>query len=161
MCGVTTAVVAVALFSFVLVQTIVSALRGSLYGVAVFGGFAVLFFLMYGGLFQGLLDVAFVRTRRMDVIVEENAAGIGGGGERWYLFLDGVTKLHRYRSDVWTIEHFNGTVLHVPTSAITEEQLDHIRAARERGRTPAGVRAVVERGRRIEQLRRQPGGGEA
>jgi hypothetical protein len=37
---------------------------------------------------------------------------------------------------------------------LNSRQIDHLRAAMERGRTPEGFRAVIERGRRIEQIMR-------
>src|SRR5262249_4681497 len=76
------------------------------------------------------------------------------GSRRWYLFLGGFTDVLKLREDLWTLPHFNGCVLHIAASAITEEQLGHIRAAMERGRTPEGVRAVVERGRRLAEAER-------
>jgi hypothetical protein len=88
----------------------------------------------------------------MDVTLEETAAGILVGEERWYLFLDGITDIRKFRDDIWTIQQFNGAVLNIAASAITEQQLEHIRAAMERGRTPEGVRAVIERGKRIQEI---------
>ena len=88
----------------------------------------------------------------MDVVVEEDAAGILLGTERWYLFLDGITEIRKYRDDTWTIQHWNGSVLHIPVSAITVDQLEHMRRAMELGRTPEGMKAVIERGKRIEAI---------
>jgi len=50
------------------------------------------------------------------------------------------------------LRHHNGSVLNIPTAQISEHQLDYIRAAMERGRTAEGVRAVIERGRRIKEI---------
>jgi hypothetical protein len=55
---------------------------------------------------------------------------------------------------VWTLSHWNGVVLHIPIDAISEELLAHLRAEMERGRTPEGIGAVIERGRRIEEIMR-------
>ena len=142
------------LFTFFVAQAVVSACTFSFSDVAVFGGLALGVFVLFHGLLAGLADALIVPVRRVDVVFEENAAGVLLGTDRWYLFLDGVVGLRKYRRDVWTVEHFNGSVLHIPESATTEEQLQHIRAAMERGRTPEGVRAVIERGRRIAALRR-------
>ena len=43
----------------------------------------------------------------------DTRAGILIGTERWYLFLDGITDLRKFRDDTWTIQHFNGSVLHI------------------------------------------------
>jgi hypothetical protein len=148
-----------ALFAFFCARTVVAVWSLDLPYIVVFSIFALGILMLFRGLFVGIIDVLIVARREVDVVIEENAAGILLGKERWSLFLDGITSLKQYRADVWTIQHFNGSVLHVPVSAITDEQLSHIRSAMERGRTPEGVRAVIERGRRIAELRRT--GGEA
>jgi hypothetical protein len=145
---------AVLMLLFFLVQTVVSVCMLSASGVVLFGGLTLGCFALLRGLYVGLLDVLLVPVREMDVIIEENAAGILAGGERWYLFLDGILDIRRFRDDTWTVQHYNGTVLHIAADAITEEQVDYLKAAMERGRTPEGVRAVIERGRQIEQILR-------
>lgn len=107
---------------------------------------------LYQHLLFGLLDVLFKRHRAYDIVFEENAAGILIGNTRWYLFLDGVSFIKQYCGDVWTLEHFNGTILHIAASAITEDQLAHIRARMEYGKTPEGMREVVERGKLIQAV---------
>ncbi len=145
-----------ALFSFFFVETVVSAWSLSGMGVAVFGVLALFVLLLYRGLFVGLIDVLIVPVRRMDIMVDENAAAILIGTERWYLFLDGITDL-RLDRDTWTIQHWNGIVLHVPADAMSEDQIEHLKKAMQRGRTPEGIAAVVERGKRIEEIMRSEG----
>ncbi len=142
----------ITLFAFFSVQTVVSICRLSLQGVGVFGGLALLVFFLCRGLFRGLVDVLTVPSREVDVVFEEQAAGILLGRERWYLFLDGIHDIRQYRRDLWTIQHHNGSVLHIPAAAIRPEQLEHLTTAMERGRTPEGVKAVIERGRQITRL---------
>lgn len=157
--GVSTTIFVLALFAFFCAQTVVAVWSLELPGIVVFGGLALGTVVLFRGLLVGLIDVLTVPRRDVDVVIEENAAGILLGKERWYLFLDGITSLKQYRADVWTIQHFNGSVLHVPAAAITDEQMSHIKSAMGRGHTAEGVRAVVERGRKIAELRRS--GGEA
>ncbi|MBI3409138.1 MAG: hypothetical protein HY040_12395 [Planctomycetes bacterium] len=85
----------------------------------------------------------------MDIIFNENTADMLIRGERWVLFLDGIIDIRKYTDDVWTIHHRNGTTLHVPVSAITDDQIEHLRVAMARGKTPEGFQAVIERGRQI------------
>jgi hypothetical protein len=144
-----------AVLTFFVWQAIESAWRRDACGVAVFGGLTLLPLLHVLGLFESLLDVLIVPVRHMDVEVEENGAGVLLGRERWWLFLDGFTDLTRFRADTWTLEHFNGCVLHITASAISDDQLNHIRAAMRRGRTPEGIRAVIERGKQIEEIRKR------
>jgi hypothetical protein len=103
-------------------------------------------------LFVGLFDVLFVARREMDVVIEENGVGFMMGGQRWYLWLDAFTDIRKFRADTWTLQHWNGCVLHIAVSAIGEDVIDHIRAKMEWGRTPEGVQAVVERGRVIQAI---------
>lgn len=142
----------VILLAFVLYSVIASAVLRDAKGVFAFTAAALGLFVLFRGLFVGLLDVLLVPARKVDVIIEENTADILIGGERWCLFLDGITRIGKYRRDVWTIQHHNGSVLHVPTSAIAEAQIAHLTAAMERGRTPEGIQAVIERGKRIEAI---------
>lgn len=142
----------VVLFAFFSIRAMASVWTREWAGVVVFGGLALGVLLLCRGLFIGLLDVVRVPVRSMDVVFEENAAGILCGAERWYLFLDGITDLRKHRDDTWTIQHWNGSVLHIAAEAITEEQLAYIRSCMERGRTPEGIQAVIERGRRIEEI---------
>ena len=124
-------------------------------GIALFGALAAGLWWLHAGLFRGLAEVVFVPIRRMDVIVEDNgagpAAGILIGSERWYLFLDGITCMER-AGDVWTIQHYSRHVLWIAAAAITDDQLDFLRDSMRRGQTPEGMRAVIERGKRIQEL---------
>jgi hypothetical protein len=142
----------VGLFGFFCVMAVMSAWLFNVMGLIGFGVLAVFLFVLFRGLLVGLLDVLLVPVRNMDVIIEENAAGILLGGERWYLFLDGITRIDRFRDDTWTIQHCNGSVLHIAAAELSPEQLAYIRAAMERSRTPEGVRAVIERGQRIQAI---------
>ena len=157
--GVFTTIFVLVMFAFFSIRMMFAIWWLEWSGIVVFGGLALGVFVRYRGLFVGLMDVLTVPSRHVDAVIEENAAGILLGKERGYLFLDGITSIRQYRAEVWTIEHHNGAVLHVPVSAITDEQMSHIRAAMERGHTPEGVRAVIERGRKIAELQRT--GGEA
>lgn len=60
---------------------------------ACFSVFAFAAFMLFRRLFVRLIDVLLVPSRKMDVIIEQNAAGIMLGRERWYLFPDGITDI--------------------------------------------------------------------
>lgn len=100
----------------------------------------------------GLLNVIFVRIQHMDIIVEENGLGFATPKDRLWLFLDGIIRIQKYSKDTWTIFHHNGTVINIPVDAIEERYIDHMRIMAEKGRTPEGIQAVIERGRRIQEL---------
>jgi hypothetical protein len=152
MWGISTTIFIVLLNTFFFARTLVAVWTFEWLAILVFGGLALGVFFLYRGLFVGLAEISFVPRREVDVVIGDDSAAILLRGKRWHLFLDGIQRIQKYRSDVWTIEHYNGWILHVPVAALPEEQLAHMRAAMERGRTPEGVRAVVERGRRIEAL---------
>lgn len=78
------------------------------------------------GFFVGLIDVAIWPRRPMDVVVEEKGIGFLGGGERWWVSLDGLLAVRKICPDVWTVFHHNGTVINIPTSVISEEQVTHL-----------------------------------
>lgn len=124
-------------------------------GLALFGGLALAGAWLYAGLLGGLVDVALVPVRHMDLSFEDNGAGpavgVLFGPERWYLFLDGITSIRR-RDDLWIVQHFNGSQLVIPAAAIRDEQIEFLREAMRRGQTPEGVRAVIERGKKIEAI---------
>jgi hypothetical protein len=140
---------------FFCVQTVVSACSLNWPGIAVFGGLALGTFLLHRGLFVGLLDVLLVPVRSKNVRVEENGLGLLIGSDRWWLFLDGLTSIEQNVAGVWTLRHWNGWVVHIPAGAITDAQFAYLRSEMERGRTPEGVRAVIERGRRLAELERK------
>jgi hypothetical protein len=152
--GVAFALFVVAVTTFFCVQTVKSACSLIWPGIAVFGGLALGMLLLHRGLFIGLLDVLLVPTRHVNVRVEKNGLGLLIRGERWWLFLDGLTRIEQDIAGVWTLRHWNGWVVHIPADAITDAQMAYLRSEMERGRTPEGVRAVIERGRRLAELER-------
>jgi hypothetical protein len=142
----------VVMLIFFAVATVVSILFLRPWDVVLFGSLGVVTFFLYRELFVGLMDVVRFPLRKMDIVVELNAADILLGGERWRLFLDGITEMRKYRRDTWTIQFWNGTLLHIDGSAITEDQVGHLRAAMEHGRTAEGIQAVIERGRKMRRV---------
>jgi hypothetical protein len=142
-------ILVVSLLIFFLVQAFLSSI--------VFGFFALLLLICFQQIFRVLLEVILVPKREMDVTFENNddlgpAAGILMGKDRWYLFLDGITNIQKLEKNTWTLDHFNGTALHISASAITEEQLEFVRSIAKEGQTPEGIRKVIERGRKIKRL---------
>lgn len=141
---------------FFVVQTVGSLWAWSLAGVAVFGGLAFGMGILFAGLIGGVVDVLISKLRDVDIELREDAAGILLGDERWYLFLDGITDIRESPRGLWKIRHHNGHVLWIPVDAISDEQIEFLRAAMIRGHTPEGIRAVIERGKRIEAIMSEP-----
>lgn len=107
------------------------------------------------GFLVGLIDVVIHPKQSMDIVVEENAIGFLSGGERWFIRLDCILRIDRFCEDTWTIYHDNGTVINILAVAIADDQVQHIKDAAEAGKSPEGVKAAVERGRRILELRQE------
>jgi hypothetical protein len=107
---------------------------------------------MTRGFWVGLAGIAFHSVKPMDIVVEENGLGFLAGGDRWWLFLDGIRFMEQLVPGVWTIYHHNGHVVHIPTSAISTEQVEYIKEVAAKGKTPEGIQAVIERGRKLQQM---------
>lgn len=142
----------VLLESFFIVRFIGEIIAFEWLGVLTFGFLAFGLLLLFRGLVTGLIDVVVQARREMDITIEDNGFGVIIGEERWYLFLDGITKISEYTSGVWTIEHWNGSVVHILQNAISDKQIRHMRQKMGFGRTPAGTIATIERGRQIQVI---------
>ena len=79
------------------------------------------------GFFAGLLNVLLVRRQPMDVVVEENGLGFLARGDRLYFFLDGLTGFDQLAAGVWTVQHWNGSVVNIPADLLNEEQVEFFR----------------------------------
>jgi len=92
----------------------------------------------YRGLFVFLFDLAVHPKQSVDVFVDETRLGVLIGGERRWLPLDGIFQVCRSETGAtWTVLHLDGSVLTIPSDAVTGEQLDYLksfarRAAEER-----------------------------
>jgi hypothetical protein len=100
--------------------------------IAVSRWFLLLFLIppvMYRGLFAFLFEIVFRAGRPVEVLVDESAYGVRMcGEERWHA-LDGIIQVFRSEGGTtWTVLHLDGSVLTVPASAITAEQLDYLKS---------------------------------
>ena len=103
----------------------------------------LLFFLyFFRGFFIGLLNVALCRRQDMDVVVEPRGLGFLAGGERWWLFLDGLIAFDQLLPGVWTAQFWNGTVVNIPAGCLDARQVEFFReqlAAAKEGRRRLGA----------------------
>ncbi|HLB16802.1 MAG TPA: hypothetical protein VJM14_17885 [Burkholderiales bacterium] len=99
------------------------------------------------GFIAGFLNIALVPVQRMDVIINELAVGVLAGSQRWWVFLDGIVAIAKFRDDLWSFTGYHGQMIDVPAALIGEETLAHVRARSEWGGTPEGVQAAIQRGR--------------
>lgn len=87
----------------------------------------ILFMFALRGYFIGLFNVLFIASQRMDVRIEANGLGYLFGKERYYVCLDGLTAVRDLERSVWTIQHWNGTVINVPKELLAAETLAFLR----------------------------------
>ena len=120
--------------------------------ILTFGGLFVFFVIFLRGMIVGLVDALFVPTRMMDITIENNGLGVMVGKTRQYLFLDGVIRLTEYVDGLWTVEHWNGSIVHIPKQLISKDRLNHIRERMKHGRTADCVNETIERGKRLQEL---------
>lgn len=145
---------ALALLGFFAIRTAFAVFSLEWMAIFTFGGLFIFFVFFLRGMIVGLLDVLFVPTREMDITIENNGLGVMLDETRWYLFLDGVTRLTEYVDGLWTVEYWNGSVVHIPKHLISSDHLDHIRERMAYGLTADGVTETIERGKRIQELTR-------
>lgn len=139
-------------FIFFFSQTIYCIVVLEPIGTLLLGTIAFLIYALGRRLFNGLWDALVTQVRVMDIIIDDQTLGLLMDDERWYLFLDGFVSIDQYYEDVWTLQHFNGAVVNIPTSVIDPETLNLIRRQMKHARTPEGIREVIERGRNIQQI---------
>jgi hypothetical protein len=89
---------------------------------------AALFLLCFlRGYIKGLLNVVFVMSQHMDIRIEDNGLGYMAGKEWWYISLDGLTAIRDLERSVWTVQHWNGTVVNIPKKILSYEALEFLR----------------------------------
>ncbi len=142
----------VTLVAFFVARLIAMTIVFNFKGIVVFGILAISILFLFRGLFIGLIDIVLTRRCEMDITIEDKAMGVMLGTERFYLFLDGVTSISRFHRDIWTVQHWNGSVVHILASALPGGQLQHLQDMMQFGRTPEGVATVVERGKVITNI---------
>jgi hypothetical protein len=82
---------------------------------------------IFRGFFIGFLNVLLVGRQHMDIVVEQNGLGFLAGKERWYIALDGLTSFDELAEGVWTVQHWNGSVVHIPAELLSMEQVEFFR----------------------------------
>ncbi len=101
------------------------------------------------GFIAGILNIAFVPAQHMDIIITEHGLGFLVGGKRWWVFVDSIVQIEKFRDDTWSFGCYHGEMICVPVSLISPETIAHMRAKSEWGRTPEGVQAALHRGRLV------------
>jgi hypothetical protein len=107
---------------------LVGAVAAAIGGSWIFAVLIGLVILWFGrGYIIGLLNVIFVKSQHMDIRIEDNGLGYMAGKERRYIFLDGLTAVRDLERSVWTIQHWNGTVVNIPKNELAEDTLAFLR----------------------------------
>jgi hypothetical protein len=96
--------------------------------------------IIYRGLFALLFDLAVHSGLVVEMDVGDANLEMCAGSERLSLPLEGIIQVF-LTGNVWTVLHFNGSVLTIPAEAITEEQTEYLKSF---ARTAAAVRKAAE-----------------
>ncbi|HRW55890.1 MAG TPA: hypothetical protein P5081_23705 [Phycisphaerae bacterium] len=91
---------------------------------------------IYRRLIIDLVDLVMIRIRVEDIILHEFALGFISNGARWWVMTAGVVDVTERIKGMWTIRHYNGTVLHIPAAMVTSSHIDHLKSAAARFRGP-------------------------
>lgn len=75
----------------------------------------------------GVFNVLLKRRQKMDIVIEDSGLGFMIGTERFYVFLDGLTAVRDLESSVWTVQHWNGTVVNIPKKILPDDALEFLR----------------------------------
>jgi hypothetical protein len=92
----------------------------------------------YRGLFAFAFDIAIHPRQAVEVLVDETQLEVLIDQKRRRLPLEGIIQVFRSEDgSAWTVLHLDGSVLSIPSEAISGEQLDYLksfarRAAEER-----------------------------
>ncbi len=100
----------------------------------------------------GFVNIIFVPLQRMDITINEHGLGYMVGKQRWWVHLDSIVRIEKYRDDLWSFCCYHGECISVPTELINDETLAHIRAKNAWGKTAEGIQASVQRGRQLVDL---------
>ena len=73
-------------------------------------------------------DELSVGKQRVFLAVEQNGIGLGESAPKLWVFADGINNFGELYEGVWTIQHFNGTLVHVPVGVLTEHDVEFLRS---------------------------------
>ena len=101
------------------------------------------------GYIVGLLNVLLFPTVRIDMIVQEKTLGLKTtfGVRMWTTAFDGTRSFEQYADDTWTLFLYNGAVITIPSSELTEDQIEHFQGwAKGSGDSEGAVQVGEETG---------------
>jgi hypothetical protein len=81
---------------------------------------------VYRGLFLFAFDLVFRGGRSVELVADDTELEVRSAGLVQRLPLEGIFQVFR-SGDVWTVLHLDGTVLTIPATAITPEQIDYLK----------------------------------
>jgi hypothetical protein len=82
--------------------------------------------LVYHGLFVFAFDIIVNGGRAVEIHADDFDMQVTSDGETKWLSLDGIFQVFR-SDDTWTVLHLDGTVITIPETAITMEQIGYLR----------------------------------
>ncbi|QJW96579.1 hypothetical protein [Frigoriglobus tundricola] len=81
---------------------------------------------VYRSLIAFLFDIVVRGRRTVELVADDVGLTVRSEGTAKWLPLDGVFQVFR-SGDAWTVLHLDGSVITVPTGAITAEQIEYLK----------------------------------
>ncbi len=83
----------------------------------------------YPSLFALLLELTFRPTKSVEIAVNGDSLTMLIAGKRRVLPLEGIIQVFRTEGEAsWTLLHADGSVILIPSAAITSEQVDYLKS---------------------------------
>ncbi|MBL9025655.1 MAG: hypothetical protein JNL21_25900 [Myxococcales bacterium] len=79
------------------------------------------------GFFIGLVQILLVARQSVVLVLDKRGIGFGEKAADFWIFADGILTFEKSSAEVWTLHHFNGTVITVPTAVISDEDAQYLR----------------------------------
>mgnify|MGYP001174176154 CR=1 FL=1 len=79
------------------------------------------------GFFVGFVHILLVPTQGVCLAIEERGVGFGEKAADFWISADGILTFEKSSAATWTLHHFNGTVITVPASVISDDDVQHLR----------------------------------
>ena len=87
-----------------------------------------LLLMLYPKYFASLINAILFSKQTICCSIHERHIELRiGGRESKYLFLDGLKNISSVEKSVWTIEHWNGTLISIPKELLNHDMLDYVR----------------------------------
>jgi hypothetical protein len=79
------------------------------------------------GFFVGLVQIFLVAAQPVVLVLDKGGIGFGEKAADFWISADGILTFEKSSAATWTLHHFNGTVITVPSSVISDDDTQYLR----------------------------------